>query len=117
MDLGLAGSTAVVTGGSKGMGLAIATTLAQEGARVAVMARGATALEEAVAILRDNGAPDAVGIGVDMSDADAIVKAFDPVGRRWGSVNSLIHAIGPGDGYFEEMDGAQSNGAFSLGTM
>ncbi|MDA4109532.1 SDR family NAD(P)-dependent oxidoreductase [Mycolicibacterium holsaticum] len=117
MDLGLAGSTAVVTGGSKGMGLAIATTLAQEGARVAVMARGATALEEAVAILRDNGAPDAVGIGVDMSDADAIVKAFDTVGRRWGSVNSLIHTIGPGDGYFEEMDDAQWNEAFSLGTM
>ena len=36
MDLGLAGSTAVVTGGSKGMGLAIAETLAAEGARVAV---------------------------------------------------------------------------------
>ena len=40
MDLGLAGSKAVVTGGSKGMGLAIAETLAAEGARVAVMARG-----------------------------------------------------------------------------
>ena len=47
MDLGLAGATAVVTGGSKGMGLAIATTLAAEGAKVAVMARGAGALEEA----------------------------------------------------------------------
>ena len=46
MDLGLAGSTAVVTGGSKGMGLAIATTLAEEGAKVAVMARGAEALEK-----------------------------------------------------------------------
>ena len=40
MDLGLAGSTAVVTGGSKGMGLAIAQTLAADGASVAVMARG-----------------------------------------------------------------------------
>ena len=39
MDLGFAGSTAVVTGGSKGMGLAIAQTLAAEGAGVAVMAR------------------------------------------------------------------------------
>jgi len=38
MDLGLAGSIAVVTGGSKGMGLAIAQTLAAEGASVAVMA-------------------------------------------------------------------------------
>ena len=40
MDLGFTGSTAVVTGGSKGMGLAIAETLAAEGASVAVMARG-----------------------------------------------------------------------------
>ena len=51
MDLGLAGSTAVVTGGSKGMGLAIATTLAEEGAKVAVMARGAAALDDAAAKL------------------------------------------------------------------
>ena len=51
MDLGLAGSTAVVTGGSKGMGLAIAMTLAEEGAKVAVMARGAAALDDAVAKL------------------------------------------------------------------
>jgi len=36
VDLGLAGSAAVVTGGSKGMGLAIAQTLAAEGARVVV---------------------------------------------------------------------------------
>ena len=48
MDLGLAGSTAVVTGGSKGMGLAIAQTLAAEGASVAVMARGRAALDAAV---------------------------------------------------------------------
>ena len=48
MDLGLAGASAVVTGGSKGMGLAIAETLAAEGARVAVMARGQEALDAQV---------------------------------------------------------------------
>ena len=48
MDLGLAGSKAVVTGGSKGMGLAIAQTLAAEGSSVAVMARGRPALDAAV---------------------------------------------------------------------
>ena len=41
MDLGIADATAVVTGGSKGMGRAVAEVLAGEGARVAVMARGA----------------------------------------------------------------------------
>ena len=61
MDLGLAGATAVVTGGSKGMGLAIAETLAAEGASVAVMARGQAALDAAAETLRAAGAPDAVG--------------------------------------------------------
>ena len=84
MDLGLAGSTAVVTGGSKGMGLAIAETLAAEGARVAVMARGQNALDAAVESLRDAGAPDAVGISVDMTDAASILSGFDEVADRWG---------------------------------
>lgn len=117
MDLGLTGSTAVVTGGSKGMGLAIATTFAEEGARVAVMARGADALDDAAAKLRDAGAPDAVGISVDMSDAESIVAGFDAVAQRWGELNSLVHTIGPGDGYFEEMDDAQWEETFALGTM
>ena len=69
MDLGFAESKAVVTGGSKGMGLAIAETLAAEGARVAVMARGRAALDAAAETCRAAGAPDAVGISVDMADA------------------------------------------------
>ena len=117
MDLGLAGSTAVVTGGSKGMGLAIATTLAEEGARVAVMARGAAALDEAVQTLLAAGSPDAIGVSVDMSDAASIVEGFDTVAGRWGELNSLVHTIGPGDGYFEEMTDAQWEKTFGLGTM
>jgi 3-oxoacyl-[acyl-carrier protein] reductase len=117
MDLGLAGSTAVVTGGSKGMGLAIAETLAAEGARVAVMARGREALDIAEERIRAAGAQDAVGISVDMADAKSIVDGFASVADRWGHVNSLVHTIGPGDGYFEEMDDAQWDAAFALGTM
>jgi NAD(P)-dependent dehydrogenase (short-subunit alcohol dehydrogenase family) len=117
MDLGLAGAAAVVTGGSKGMGLAIATTLAAEGARVAVMARGAAALDEAESALRGAGAPDAVGLRVDMSDGASIAAGFEAVRQRWGQINSLVHTIGPGDGYFEEMDDAAWDQTFALGTM
>jgi 3-oxoacyl-[acyl-carrier protein] reductase len=117
MDLGLGGSAAVVTGGSKGMGLAIAETLAAEGARVAVMARGRDALAAAEEALRAAGAPDAVGISVDMTNAESISAGFDTVAERWGEINSLVHTIGPGDGYFEEMDDAQWEAAFALGTM
>ena len=117
MDLGLAGATAVVTGGSKGMGLAIATTLAAEGAKVAVMARGAAAVEEAEKVLRAAGSPDVVGLSVDMSDADSIAAGFESVAQRWGELNSLVHTIGPGDGYFEEMTDKQWDETFALGTM
>ena len=61
MDLGLGGATAVVTGGSKGMGRAIAERLAAEGARVAVLARGRRALDETVDALHRPGATDRWG--------------------------------------------------------
>ena len=82
MDLGLAGSKAVVTGGSKGMGLAIAQTLAAEGASVAVMAREKAALGTAVESLRAAGAPEVIGISVDMSDA----SPSPPASRKCRSV-------------------------------
>ncbi|MEZ0351661.1 SDR family NAD(P)-dependent oxidoreductase [Mycobacterium sp. pR1184] len=117
MDLGFNESTAVVTGGSKGMGLAIAETLAAEGASVAVMARSRKALDAAVESLLAAGAPDAVGISVDMGDAESIAEGFAAVAERWGRLNSLVHTIGPGDGYFEAMDDTQWEEAFALGTM
>src|SRR6201996_3253516 len=117
MDLGLTGSKAVVTGGSKGMGLAIAQTLAAERASVAVMARSRAALDAAVDSLRTAGAPDAVGISVDMTDAASIAGGFDEVSQRWGRLNSLVHTIGPGDGFFEQMEDSDWDAAFTLGTM
>lgn len=117
MDLGLAGAATVVTGGSKGMGLAIAMTLAAEGARVAVMARGAAALDDAETALRAAGALDVMRLRVDMSDAESIAAGFEHVAQRWGELNSLVHTIGPGDGYFEDMDDSQWDDTFALGTM
>ncbi len=117
MDLGLEGSIAVVTGGTKGMGRAIAETFADDGARVAVLARGSTALEDTVEELRRRGSPDAVGISVDLADAAAIVAAFAEIGDRWGEVNSLINTVGPGDGYFEEMEDADWDTAIQIGLM
>ena len=62
MDLGLRDATAVVTGGSSGMGRAAAECLADDGARVAVFARRKDELDETVAALRERGSPDPVGL-------------------------------------------------------
>jgi 3-oxoacyl-[acyl-carrier protein] reductase len=117
MDLGLADATAVVTGGSKGMGRAVAEILATDGAKVAVMARGREALDETAAALLAAGSPDAVGISVDMTDPGSIAAGFAEVGERWGSLNILVHTIGPGAGRFEHLDDSDWDAAFSLGTM
>lgn len=117
MDLGIAGATAVVTGGSKGMGRAVAEILATDGAQVAVMARGRDALDETVTALRAAGSPDAVGIGVDMTDAASIDAGFREVRERWGALNILVHTIGPGAGRFEDLDDDGWDAAFALGTM
>ena len=53
MDLGLRGRKAIVTGGSKGIGKAIATLLVAEGADVAICARGKEAVDETVASLQE----------------------------------------------------------------
>ena len=82
----------------------IAQTLAADGARVAVMARGQEALDAATESLLAAGAPDAVGISVDMTDPDSIAAGFAEVGDRWGSLNILVHTIGPAAGRFEQLD-------------
>ena len=118
MDLGLAGSAAVVTGGSKGMGLAIAQTLAAEGARVAVMARGQAALDAAVESLHAAGAPDAVGISVDMTDADSIAAGFADR-RASGGVRSTAWCTpsGRATDTSRRWTTRDWDAAFALGTM
>jgi 3-oxoacyl-[acyl-carrier protein] reductase len=117
LDLGLAGASAVVTGGSKGMGLAIAECLAAEGASVAVMARGKKALDAAVERVRAAGAPDAVGLSVDMSDPDSIDAGFGALSGTWDTLNVLVHTVGPPPGSFDDLDDAGWQATLDLGTM
>ena len=117
MDLGLADAVAVVTGGSKGMGRAVAEAFADDGARVAVLARGQAGLDETVEALVERGSPDAVGLSVDVTDPAAIDAAFAAVGERWGAINSLVNTIGPSDGTFDDLDDAGWDAAFALGLM
>ncbi len=117
MDLGFGGSAAVVAGGSKGMGRAVAECLAAEGARVAVMARGQAALDDTAASCRDLGSPDVVALPVDVGDRTAVERAFAQLDERWGELNVLVHTVGPGAGRLEELSDEDWAEAFRLGTM
>jgi 3-oxoacyl-[acyl-carrier protein] reductase len=120
MDLGLDGATAVVSGGSKGMGRAAAECLAAEGAKVAVLARTPAALEATVDAMRAAGSPDALGIATDLTSAQDVRRAFDELRERWSSLNVLVNAAGPvevGVASFEALDDAEWMATFDIGTM
>ncbi len=119
MDLGLANATVVVVGGGRGMGLATARCLADEGARVAVIGRTRSALESAVTDLTGRGSPDALGIVADIGDAGQVDKVFAELGERWdGELNVLVNTVGPGAaGSFEQLTDEQWRQAVEDGVM
>jgi len=118
MDLGLAGATAVVTGGSKGMGRSTAELLAAEGAKVCVLARGQEAIHETVSSCQAAGSPDAFGIPTNARKPADIESAFAHVRERWGGeLNILINTLGPGAGTFEELDDAGWDDTLNIGLM
>ena len=105
MDLGLAGAAVVVQGGTQGMGRAAARCFAEDGARVAVLARRQELLDETVAELLAAGAPEAFPLQADVTDRDQIEGAFALVDERWGELNVLVNATGSGGmGSFETLD-------------
>jgi 3-oxoacyl-[acyl-carrier protein] reductase len=117
MDLGLGGAAVAVSGGSKGMGRATAECFAAEGAKVAVLARGREALDDCVDELRAAGAPDAVGITVDVCSPEDVDGAFEELGSRWGQLNVLVNTVGPGAARFEDLDDQAWRAVLEVGTM
>ena len=119
MDLGLQDAAAAVVGGSRGMGLATARCLADDGARVALIARGGDDLDLAVEDLRRRGSPDAFGLTADVGDQAGVDSAFGELAVRWdGRLNILINAVGPGvAGGFESLTDEEWNSAIGQGAM
>jgi NAD(P)-dependent dehydrogenase (short-subunit alcohol dehydrogenase family) len=92
MQIRLEGKSALITGGSKGIGLAIATRFAASGAQVAIVARGRAALDEAAESIGAHGR--VVAVPADVSKPDDIRRAYDEVTRALGKVDILVNNAG-----------------------
>ena len=102
MDLGIAGKTALVSGGSKGIGRAIARELASEGARVVVVARGKEAIDATVADIKAAGGT-ATGIVADFTTKKEIHAAVGLAEQAYGRVGiAIFNVYGPQDGRYED---------------
>ena len=96
MDLGLAGRTALVTGASSGLGLAIARELAAEGAAVAMVARGRERLEQAAADITRRSHHRALPIAGDVSRPEDVERVVAATREALGSIDILVaNAGGP----------------------
>jgi NAD(P)-dependent dehydrogenase (short-subunit alcohol dehydrogenase family) len=89
----LDGRTAVVTGGSRGLGRAIAIALAGAGARLALVARDRDKLEETAAAIRAAGG-DAATFTADVTDEAQVARLAADVGVRFGKVHILVNNAG-----------------------
>ncbi len=89
MDLQLTNTKAIVLGGSRGIGRAIAQRLADEGAHVAVCARGAAGVDDVVKTLQDKGV-NAFGEAVDIADGPALQAFVTRAGERLGGIDILV---------------------------
>ncbi|ATB44165.1 3-oxoacyl-ACP reductase [Cystobacter fuscus] len=97
MELELKGKSALVTGSSRGIGRAIALSLAREGVRVCLSARGAPGLEAVAAELRASGA-EVASIAGDVATPDGAQAAVDAAVRAFGSLDILVNNVGGSGG-------------------
>lgn len=93
MDLGLKDTVVLVTGGSKGIGLACARGFAAEGARVAIASRDAGNLENARAALRSEGI-DVLAVAADLGRTEDAARLVSQVETTLGPIGVLVNSAG-----------------------
>jgi 3-oxoacyl-[acyl-carrier protein] reductase len=93
MDLQLKGKTALILGGSKGLGRGVADALAAEGVAIAIVARGQEALDRAVSEIASRGAK-AVGFAADLADWPSLEAAANGARKQLGPIDILLNNSG-----------------------
>lgn len=94
MELALAGKHVLVTGGSRGIGLACVRGFAAEGARVTLIARRPESVEAALEQLRRDGVADVLGLHADLADSGQALRVLDEAEAGFGGVDVLVNSAG-----------------------
>ncbi len=98
MDLGLKGKVALVTGGSKGIGKAVARELIQEGAKVAICARSKAELDAAATELGKKGGGEVFAVAGDLTKEADVKKIVDATVGHFGRIDILVNNAGAAPG-------------------
>lgn len=108
MELGLRDKVALATASSKGIGRAVALGLAGEGARVAICARGAPALEEAAEYIRRQTGAEVLAIPSDISTPAGVEQVVEAALAHFGRIDILVCNVGgpPPGTFFDFADAA-----------
>src|SRR5947209_7732916 len=105
MDLGLKGKVALVTGGSKGIGKAVARSLAEEGAKVAICARTQSELDAAAGELSKASGSEVFAVAGDLTREADVRRIVDATVKKFGRIDILIiNAVNPGPVATERWD-------------
>ena len=96
MDLGLKDKVAVITGGSVGIGLAVAEGLAQEGVHLVLCARDETRVMEKAGEIKSKHGVRTLGVSADVSRADDVARVLAEAEREFGGADILINNAGTG---------------------
>jgi len=117
MDLQIGNKVALVTGGSKGIGLAVSKGLAAEGVRVVVSARDEVVLESVIADIRSKGG-EAFAIPADVSSPAGLEELFEKMASYTGLPDILVvNAGGPPPGTAAALDDSAWEAGYDLTLM
>ena len=118
MELNMEGRVALVTGGSKGLGYAMASKFASCGASVSLIARNQDEVGQAAGTITVETGAEAIGISADVSGAEGIQTAYDGTIEQFGRVDILVNNAGSAKaGRFESITDEDWQNDFDLKLM
>jgi 3-oxoacyl-[acyl-carrier protein] reductase len=118
MDLGLNGRVALVAAASRGLGRAVATVLAEEGARVAIFSRRQEAIDAAAVDVRRSSGAEVLPLAADVNQPADLERVVRATVERFGRLDILVNnAGGPPPGTFDTLSDEQWQQAVNLTLM